>query len=212
MSEKTYGPLVIISGPSGVGKGTLIHRLMERRKELVFSISYTTRDSRPEERDGVDYFFVTQEDFQARVESGDFLEYAGFADNAYGTSNAYVSAYRSEGRTVLLDIEVQGARQVRARCPEAVLIYIMPPSYEVLKQRLVGRGTEEPEKVRKRLAAAREESRHICEYDYVLVNDELEETVEALDAIFEAIAHRPWDMRQQISRYQQSFPPEGARC
>lgn len=225
MSGAGKGALVILSGPSGVGKGTLIRSVCELRDDLAFSVSYTTRAPRPGEQDGKDYFFVTPEVFEAHRAAGDFLESAGYARNAYGTSNALVSSFRAAGKTALLDIEVQGAMQVRSRCPEAVLIYILPPDFPTLRDRLLGRHTESPDKVRERLEIARREAASVPEYDYVVLNDALEQAKERLNALLEASARRargetlaeggllaacrPAACRAEIERYRASFPKDG---
>lgn len=203
--EQKQGQLIVISGPSGVGKGTLIEALQKRREDLGFSVSYTTRPPREKEVDGVHYFFVTQQEFQRRVEMGDFLEYAGYADNAYGTSRSQVEAMLNRGQTVILDIETKGAMQVRERRPDVTMIYILPPSYAELRARLCGRKTETEESIRKRLAQAREERSYISKYDFVVVNCELSKAVEELDEILRTSAYKSCYMQDAIQQYCNSF-------
>lgn len=207
MSEKVQqGRLVVISGPSGVGKGTLIQGLQRLRNDLAFSVSCTTRAPREQEQDGVHYFFISQQEFHEKIEAGDFLEYAGYTDNAYGTSRSQVNALLAQGKTVILDIESKGAMQVRMRCPDATLIYVLPPSFQELARRLYGRQTESEEKVRKRLRHAQKECADIPQYDYVVVNREVDETVQELNRILDAIAYKSCYMQGAMERYCTSFP------
>ncbi|MCC8064260.1 MAG: guanylate kinase [Clostridiales bacterium] len=199
------GQLIVISGPSGVGKGTLIEELKRRRDDLGFSVSYTTRAPREQEVDGKHYFFVTQQEFQRRVETGDFLEYAGYADNAYGTSRSQVEAMLNRGQTVILDIETQGAMQVRQRRPDATLIYILPPSYGELKARLCGRRTEDEASIRKRLALAKADLPYIPQYDFVVVNRQVTLAVQELDEILRAARWKSCYRQEVIQQYQHSF-------
>lgn len=180
------GKTFIISGPSGVGKSTILHKLFERRKNLYFSVSATTRAPRRGERDGADYHFTTVEEFRSQIERGDFLEYAEFVGNYYGTPRRYVDEAMERGDDVILDIELQGANQVHERRPETVRIFILPPSTEELERRLIGRGTETEEKVQRRLARAKEELKSIHTYDYIVINDDVERAVNELDAIMTA--------------------------
>ena len=173
----------MITGPSGVGKGTLIRGLRERLPELELTVSATTRPPRPGERDGVDYHFMTPESFEERVRAGEFLEYADYSQNRYGTLREEVDRRLRSGTPVVLEIELQGARQVREAMPEAVAVFIAPPSQEALRTRLIGRGTDSPEQVQARLATAERELRAANEFGHVVVNDRLEEATEALVAI-----------------------------
>jgi guanylate kinase len=173
----------VITGPSGVGKGTLIRALRERCPEIELSVSATTRAPRPGEQDGVDYHFLTEGAFDARIAAGDFLEHAEYSGRRYGTLRSEVLKRTAAGVPVVLEIEVQGARQVRAAMPEAVTIFIAPPSEEALHTRLVGRGTDSPEQMQARLATAREELRARDEFRHVVVNDRLEEAVDGLEGI-----------------------------
>lgn len=180
------GKTFIISGPSGVGKSTILHKLFERRKNLYFSVSATTRAPRAGERDGVHYHFSTVEEFRAQIEQGAFLEYAEFVGNYYGTPRRYVDEAMARGEDVILDIELQGANQVHAVRPETVRIFILPPSVAELERRLTDRGTESAEKVQSRLARAREELKSVHTYDYIVINDDVEHAVSELDAIMTA--------------------------
>jgi guanylate kinase len=173
----------VITGPSGVGKGTLIRGLMERLKRLELSVSATTRAPRPGERDGVDYHFLTREEFDRRVADEEFVEHADYAGRSYGTLRSELENRVRAGRPVVLEIEVQGARQVRAAMPEAVQVFIAPPSLGALRARLIGRGTDDPEEVERRLRVAEEELAAQPEFGHVVVNDRLEDALERLSAI-----------------------------
>ena len=181
--NKTRGRLLVVSGYSGVGKGTVIASLMKQHPEYVFSVSATTRAARPGEVDGREYFFLTQETFQEWLAEDRFLEHTTYLDRSYGTPRDYVESRRDEGSHVILDIEVEGALNVKKACPDALLIYIIPPSAQLLVERLTGRGTETAEQVRKRLNKAVEETAVIPSYDYVVVNREVQETVDEIDAL-----------------------------
>ncbi len=180
------GKLIVVSGPSGVGKSTVIRGLMGLRSDLAFSVSATTRPPREGEQDGVNYHFVTRERFERMVEERQLLEYAEYVDNRYGTPRAPVEAFMAEGKSVILDIEVQGALQVKRAMPEAVLIFLAPPSLEELERRLRGRGTDSEEKILGRLETARREFLHIREYDYIVFNEQWETASGELDAIITA--------------------------
>ena len=174
------GILFVLSGPSGAGKGTLRRRLFERVPDLAYSVSCTTRQPRPGETDGVDYRFLSEEDFRERISRGDFLEWARVHDHFYGTRAEDVREILDRGRDVVLEIDVQGALQVKRLIPEAVTLFIAPPSVEELERRLSRRNTEAPEERRLRLRNAREELGHAGEYDHRVVNDHLEEATEDL--------------------------------
>jgi guanylate kinase len=176
----------VITGPSGVGKGTLIRGLMERLPELELSVSATTRAPRPGERDGVDYHFLTPEEFDRRVAQGDFVEHADYAGRRYGTLRSELEGRLREGVPVVLEIEVQGARQVRAAMPEAVQVFIAPPSLAALRTRLVGRGTDDQQEVDRRLAVAEQELTAQPEFAHVVVNDRLDDALERLVEIVRA--------------------------
>jgi guanylate kinase len=173
----------VITGPSGVGKGTLIRGLMERMGALELSVSATTRAPRAGELDGRDYHFLTREEFDRRVSAGDFVEHADYAGRSYGTLRSELEARVSAGVPVVLEIEVQGARQVRAALPEAVQVFIAPPSLAHLRERLEKRGTDDPEEVERRLRVAEAELAAQPEFAHVVVNDELEDALEELTGI-----------------------------
>lgn len=173
----------VITGPSGVGKGTLIRGLMERHPELELSVSATTRGPRPGEHDGVDYHFLTREEFDRRVTAGEFVEHADYAGRSYGTLRSELDARVGAGKPVVLEIEVQGARQVRAAMPEAVQVFIAPPSLDALRTRLVGRGTDDSEEVERRLRVAEQELTAQPEFGHVVVNDRLDDALEQLTGI-----------------------------
>jgi guanylate kinase len=173
----------VITGPSGVGKGTLIRGLMERLPKLELSVSATTRAPRPGEQDGVDYHFLTREQFDHRVAQADFVEHADYAGRSYGTLRSELENRVNAGVPVVLEIEVQGARQVRAAMPEAVQVFIAPPSLSALRTRLVGRGTDDQEEVERRLHVAEQELTAQPEFTHVVVNDRLDDALERLTAI-----------------------------
>jgi guanylate kinase len=173
----------VITGPSGVGKGTLIRSLRERIPELDLSVSATTRGARPGEQEGIDYHFLDDDEFDARVRAGDFVEHARYSGRRYGTLRSDLERRLADGRPVVLEIEVQGARQVREAMPEAVQVFIAPPGEAALRARLVGRGTDDAEQVEARLATAREELRAQGEFPHVVVNDRLEDAVAALEEV-----------------------------
>ena len=176
----------VITGPSGVGKGTLIRGLMERLGELELSVSATTRAPRAGESDGVDYHFLTREEFDGRVADEDFVEHADYAGRSYGTLRSELEDRVRAGTPVVLEIEVQGARQVRAAMPEAVQVFIAPPSLDALRARLIGRGTDDAEEVERRLRVAEQELAAQPEFAHVVVNDRLEDALEALTEIVAA--------------------------
>jgi guanylate kinase len=173
----------VITGPSGVGKGTLIRGLMERLPQLELSVSATTRAPRAGERDGVEYHFLTREEFDRKVSAGEFVEHADYAGRSYGTLRCELEARVHAGVPVVLEIEVQGARQVRAAMPDAVQVFIAPPSLAALRTRLVGRGTDDGEEVERRLRVAEQELTAQPEFGHVVVNDRLEDALERLTAI-----------------------------
>ena len=177
------GKTFIISGPSGVGKSTVLNALLREYPDLYFSVSATTRAPREKELDGVHYHFIAPEDFHKMIEEEAFLEYAEYVGNFYGTPKKYVDAAMDEGRDVILDIEIQGAQQVCAKRPETVRIFIAPPSWKELERRLTARGTDSPEKVQKRLLRAQVELEMARDYDYFVVNDTVENAVNELRAI-----------------------------
>lgn len=184
MKEK--GKLFVISGPSGAGKSTVVFKAMEGRNDVCFSTSVTTRKPRPGEVDGKEYFFVELNRFKEMVENDELLEHAEYVANSYGTPRAYVEEKLSEGMNVILDIEVQGARQVNQKKPEAVKIFIIPPSLEELERRLIGRGTDTPRAIEARLIRARQEYKEADFYDYIIINDDAERAAKELAAIMVA--------------------------
>lgn len=171
--KKTRGQLIVLSGPSGVGKSTVIAELLGERKDIYFSVSFTTRSPRMGEADGVNYNFVSREEFERMIAADELLEYAQYVGNYYGTSLKVIQDKLAAGVDVLLDIEVQGAAKVRSKCPEAVLIFIIPPSFEELSRRLHGRATDNEDVIAGRLQKAREEYQQIPNYDYLVVNDKV---------------------------------------
>lgn len=180
------GHIVVISGPSGVGKSTVIAEVRNQRSSLTFSISYTTREPRQGEENHVHYHFVDHETFQRMIEQGAFLEYASYQGNYYGTARADVNRLTEAGLDVLLDIEVQGGATIRRVCPEATLIFVIPPSFGELSRRLHGRQSESEEVIQGRLNRAREEYREIPNYDYLVVNDKVPQAAEEVLAILKA--------------------------
>ncbi len=180
------GTLFIVSAPSGAGKTSLVKALVERLDHIRLSISYTTRPPRPGERDGEDYHFVSEEEFQAMVRQGAFLEHARVFGHSYGTSRAWIEEQLQADTDVILEIDWQGARQVRELLPGAVSIFILPPSREVLLQRLRGRGQDPEDVIARRMAKAVDEMRHYREYDYLVINDVFEQALETLIHLIQA--------------------------
>lgn len=180
------GVLLVLSGPSGVGKNTVLNALIARNPQVRYSISATTRPPRPGEVHGQHYFFLTEEEFARRAAAGEFLEWAVFCGHRYGTPRPAVEEWLAAGHHVVLDIDVQGAKRVRESMPQAVLVFLLPPSWEVLKARLRTRGAEDDEAIRRRLEAAREEIAALPAYDYVVWNREVELAVNELQAILSA--------------------------
>ena len=184
MNER--GKLIVISGPSGAGKSTVVFKAIEGREDFCFSTSVTTRKPRPGEVDGREYFFVEPARFDEMVANGELLEHAEYVANHYGTPKAYVEQKLNEGLNVLLDIEVQGARQIHEKMPEAVLIFIIPPTLEELRRRLEGRGTDTARAIEARLIRARQEYEEADFYQYIIVNDDVDVAARELNAIIQA--------------------------
>ena len=205
MSNKRRGLLFIVSAPSGAGKTTLVERLVEQAPDLKMSRSYTSRHARAGETDGVDYNFVTRERFDAMVAAGEFLEWADVFGNLYGTSAADTERALESGNDLVLVIDVQGARKVRRRGLETTAIFVMPPSLEVLEQRLRGRSKDSEEEIQRRLSVAREEVAAFPEYDFVVVNDELTAAVDRLRSIVVARRARLERMRADAERIVRTF-------
>lgn len=180
------GILVVISGFSGAGKGTLIKAMLEKHHNYALSISATTRQPREGEEDGREYFFVTPERFEEMIKEEQLIEYARYVNNYYGTPRQYVFQQMADGKDVILEIEIQGALKIKERFPEALLLFVMPPSADELKRRLVGRGTETMEVIDQRLHRAAEEAAGMTSYDYILINDKVDTCVEAMHQLIQA--------------------------
>ena len=180
------GKLFVISGPSGAGKSTVVFKAVENRDDVCFSTSVTTRKPRPGEVDGKEYFFVGLDRFKEMVENDELLEHAVYVANSYGTPRAYVQKQLDAGINVLLDIEVQGARQVHEKMPDAVMIFIVPPSMQALRQRLENRGTDTERAIEARLIRAKQEYAEADFYDYIIVNDDAEKAAKEFEAIITA--------------------------
>lgn len=205
---KKQGTLVVVSGFAGTGKGTVMKELLKRYDSYALSISATTRSPRQGEVDGREYFFKTTEEFEQMIAEGEFVEHACYVGNYYGTPKKYVKDQLAAGKNVILEIEIQGALNIRKQFPEALLLFIAPPSADVLKDRLVGRGTETADVIEKRLARAVEESQGIENYDYLVVNDDLDECVENVHQMIQSagwkMSRRMADveeLRKQISKF-----------
>ena len=183
------GSLIVVSGFSGAGKGTIMKKLVSETEDFALSISMTTRAPREGEQHGKEYYFVTKEVFEETIANDGLVEYACYCGNYYGTPKSYVDEMLSAGKNVLLEIEMQGAMKIKEKFPEAVLLFVMPPSAKVLYERLMGRGTETKEVIDKRMARAVEESQGIEQYDYIVVNDDLDTCVEEVKAIVAASAN-----------------------
>lgn len=177
------GSLIVFSGPSGVGKGTVLHKAMEQLDKMSFSVSATTRSKRNGEVDGVDYFFISDGEFEDLIKNDQMLEFANYNGNYYGTPLAFVEKKLNEGYDVVLEIEVEGAKKIKQRCPDAVMIFVLPPSLKVLEKRLRGRQTDDDDAINGRLSIAQKEIRTAEIYDYLIVNDDLESAVEQFKAV-----------------------------
>lgn len=180
------GTLIVLSGFSGVGKGTVIAQVRARRPDIYYSVSFTTRAPREGEQDGVNYYYISRDEFQARIKRGEFLEYAEYVGNYYGTSMQVIREKLDQGIDVMLEIEVQGAATVREKMPESVSLFIAPPSFDELSRRLRQRGTDSEEKIQKRLEMAHREVKEVERYDYIVINDTVEQAATEVIAILTA--------------------------
>ena len=185
MSDITRGKLIVISGPSGSGKTTISSKLLDLLPDLEDSISFTTRRPRTGERNSRDYYFISSDEFQKGIKENKFLEYAVVFGHYYGTDNKWILDRLDRGKNILLTIDVQGAAQIKANFPQAVLVFLMPPGEDVLRERLTNRATDDPEEIRNRLAKAKEEMAQVSNYNYVVINDKVNEAVEKIRGIIE---------------------------
>ncbi len=192
------GSLIVFSGPSGCGKGTVLKEFFASGGEAFYSVSATPRAPRPGEEDGVQYYFLTREAFEEKLSNDEILEHTTYCGNYYGTPRGPVYERLERGENVILEIEVEGAFQIREKCPEAVLVFVMPPSLSELRSRLVGRHTEDEETINRRMEAARREVQMASQYDYIIVNDVLEEAVEELKTILRAESLRTSNRKKFI--------------
>lgn len=191
MKMKRKGILIVVSGFSGTGKGTLMKRLVQSYDNYALSVSMTTRSPRPGEEEGKEYFFVSREEFVNQIKNDGLIEYASYCEHYYGTPRAYVETQLEAGKDVILEIEIQGALKVREKYPTALLLFVMPPNAAELKKRLEKRGTESPEIIRMRLERALEEAKGIEEYDFIVINDKLEECVRNMHTLIQAAHETP---------------------
>jgi guanylate kinase len=195
----------IISAPSGSGKSTLVHQLLKTVPSLAFSISYTTRQPRASETDGKDYIFISRKDFEARLARGEFLEYAEVFGNFYGTNRETFESATHQGKDLVLDIDVQGARQLKVAIPQAISIFVLPPSRDVLEQRLRSRSQDSEEVIQRRLRGAAEEVQNYTQYDFVLINRDIEEASARLATIVKAERLRKARMEEEVGPILESF-------
>jgi len=200
--NKKTGCLIVVSGPSGTGKSTIVNTVLDTCNDLSFSVSATTRQQREGETEGVDYFFVTKERFQQMIDHNELLEHAEYVGNYYGTPRKAVLDKIENGSSILLDIEVQGAEQVKDQFPEAVTMFVIPPSWEELERRLVNRGTDSMEKIQARLKQAKSEIEKIENYDYIIVNDVLET---AISEVISIIATQNYKYNKRINDLTEAY-------
>lgn len=196
--ENERGKLIVISGPSGAGKSTVVFKALEKRDDTCFSVSVTTRKPRPGEIDGKEYFFVDLDKFREMVEHDELLEHAEYVANSYGTPRSYVEEKLSSGLNVLLDIEVQGAKKVKESMPEAVMIFVIPPSLEELENRLRHRGTDSERKIEARLLRARQEYREANFYDYIIINEDADTAAKEFDSIITAERCKSFERKKYL--------------
>ncbi|MDD3279822.1 MAG: guanylate kinase [Lachnospiraceae bacterium] len=199
------GILVVVSGFSGAGKGTLMKELLSRYDNYALSISVTTRTPRPGEQEGVHYFYRTEEEFDQMVEQNAFIEYARYVKHSYGTPKTYVEQQLSAGKDVILEIELQGALQVKKSRPETLLLFVTPPSAQELRRRLVDRGSEEEDEINRRMARAVEESREMSSYDYIVVNDEVSSCVDDMHKIIQSYHTATGNQMELIKKMQKEL-------
>lgn len=202
---KHKGILLVISGFSGAGKGTLMKKLIQEYEQYSLSVSMTTRNPRVGEVNGIDYFFVTREEFQEKINAEGFIEYACYCDNYYGTPKDYVEQQLEKGKDVVLEIEIQGAMKIKEMIPSALLLFVMPPSAEELKKRLIGRGTETEIIIDNRLSRAYEESKGIEDYDFIVINDDLDQCIEELQKIVLAAHNTPFRNLEFIEKIREEL-------
>ncbi len=205
------GILVVVSGFSGAGKGTIMKELLRKYDDYHLSISATTRKPRDGEVDGTHYYFRTKDEFQKMIAENQLIEWAEYVGNYYGTPKEYVENYLNQGKDVLLEIEMQGGMLVKEQYPEALLLFVAPPSAEILHQRLSGRGTERPEEIQKRLSRAVEEVKYMKEYDYIIVNDVLEDSVEKVDQLIRNCHYKTSNQAELIEKMEKELA-EFASC
>ena len=201
VKKKVKGQLIVLSGPSGVGKSTVIAELLGQRDNIYFSVSYTTRNPRVGEQDGVNYNFVSRAEFERMIADDELLEYAEYVNNYYGTSLKAIRERLEAGTDVLLDIEVQGAAKVKKRCPDALFIFIIPPSFEELSRRLHKRNTDSEDVIAGRLEKARSEFREVPNYDYLVINDKVSGAVREIEAILTAAECRVENRQQMLTQF-----------